>query len=783
MDSKDSKHKWTFNDFVTRVEELSNTPKRFRAVVFKTFLREFEFATNDSEEYGIEVLKDIFFPEGTIFTTPFPDGLLQSLLPTVEPSLADEDKTKIRDDQIQQIIVKMESQPKDQLETPPMFVEVLEKLKSFCHDDLKLHEAIKRLEFIHNFDCLGIEWIIRILTCTVQSKLESDKGKKTMAAEMLKWFNETLEKPLNHISSIIGQKQSPMLLLKMTSGVNDYNTKILKFCGGSFYVETKYDGERFQVHKMRNSYKFFSRNGIDYTEKFGRNSTKEFAEKLHPLFKEDVFHCLLDCEIMVWDRKLQKLIGKNEAASDGVIYDVKNLLESKDDDNRAVSRVLCVFDILHLNGVDLNDWTLSARLRVLDDVFDQDMLSEDLCFLSKYTLTMKRKDFIEYYNQAMEQKLEGIVIKSLYSTYLFGSRAQANGWYKIKPDYGSAHTLDLGIIGVRMDKDNKVHAFNLGALISKDPLKFQYVGAVSGYIKHLDRARLLTLLKGETGYRDNNCPAWVKESFIRDRSIRYIDIKNIVVVEIRASGVMRGQLRFASVVSIRGDKDPIDCDTVKDVEEYEATLRKIVNADNESGFRKRKRKIQIAIPIEFKKFHSTSTNSEARTICCYNIKDSVTPHDLDELTNLGFSFISNLAKDCVCVVTDEPNSFKIKGAIKQNICHIVKGEWLKRCREHAALVAWQDFLAFIFGECNIFFDFRKPEDIVYDCPNATFSLFEDSPDVQRVDDGDENNEDEDFEMVDEAMTIEEELDDVVAADSDPEFLLDGLNMNDGDEEM
>uniref|UniRef100_A0A914YKI0 ATP-dependent DNA ligase family profile domain-containing protein n=1 Tax=Panagrolaimus superbus TaxID=310955 RepID=A0A914YKI0_9BILA len=618
----DSRHKWSFNDFVTRIEELSNTPKRFRAVVFKTFLREFEFATNDSEEYGIEVLKDIFFPDGTIFTTPFPDGLLQSLLPTNEPSLADEDKTKIRDDQIQQIIVKMESHPKDSLQGPPSFEEVLEKLKSFCHDDLKLSEAIKRLEFVHNFDCLGIEWIIRILTCTVQLKLECDRGKKSMAADMHKWFNETMAEPLNRISSIIGEPQSPMLLLKTTSGVNDYNTKILKFCGGSFYVETKYDGERFQVHKMRNSYKFYSRNGIDYTEKFGKNSTKEFAAKIHSLFQQDVAHCVLDCEILVWDRKTKKLIGKNEAASDGKIYDVKNLLESKDDDDRVVSRVLCVFDILHLNGIDLINWTLSARLRVLDDVFDQEMLAEDLCFLSKYTLTMKRKDFIDYYNQAMAQKLEGIVIKSLYSIYLFGSRAQTNGWYKIKPDYGSAHTLDLAIIAVRMDKYNKVHAFDLGALTSKNPLMFKYVGAVSGHIKKLDRDRILTLLKGENGYLTTNETAWVQRSVISDKTIKYVDIKNIVVVEIRASGVMRGQLRFASVVCIRGDKDPIDCNTLKDVEEYEATLRKIVDADKESGFRKRKRVIKSAVPIELKKFHSINTNSEARMICCYNIKDS-----------------------------------------------------------------------------------------------------------------------------------------------------------------
>uniref|UniRef100_A0AC35GDT8 DNA ligase (ATP) n=1 Tax=Panagrolaimus sp. PS1159 TaxID=55785 RepID=A0AC35GDT8_9BILA len=749
----DSKHKWTFNDFVTRVEEFSNAPKRFCAIVFKTLLKEFEFFTNDSEEYGLEVFRDIFFPENTVFMNEFPNGLIRSLLPNNEESVADNDKTKIRDDQIQQIIVKMQSQPKNELSHPPLFEEVFKKLQAFCRDDLKLDEALARLEFVRDFDCLEIEWIFRILTCTVKSKFKCSK------AEMLHWFSEAEAQPLNRISSIIGQPQSPMLLVKTSSGPTDYQ-KILKFCGDSFYVETKYDGERFHVHKMRNNYKFYSRKGADYTEKLGKNSTKEFAAKLHPIFKEDITHCILDCEILVWDRVQKRLVGKNEKASDGVIYDVKNLLESKDEENKAVTRVLCVFDILHLNGVDLIDWTLSARLKILfDDIFNLDMLSEDLLFLSKYTLTTKRKDFLEYYNQAMTQKLEGIVIKSLYSTYLFGSRAQGNGWFKIKPDYGSAHTLDLAIVAIRMDKHDRVQAFELAALASKDPLQFKFVGTVSAHLKRLDRDRLVALLKGDNGLLTNATPPWMKQVFFKDKNIKYVDIKNLVVVEIRASGVMRGALRFPTVVCIRGDKDPIDCDTWKAVEEYEATLRNAIDADNESGFRKRKHQIKTAVPIEYKKFHSSSIDPEARNICCYNIKDSVTPPDLDDLTRLGFNFITNQSKDTVCVVTDEPNSFKIKGVKKKNNVHIVKGDWLKRCHENGALVAW------------------KPEDIIYNCPNATFALFEDSPDVEVLADHDDDN------IEEEEMPVEEEVDDVIANDSDPEILMDGLNMDDTDEEM
>ena len=36
-----------------------------------------------------------------------------------------------------------------------------------------------------------------------------------------------------------------------------------------FYIETKYDGERIQIHRRGGQFKFFSRNGFDFTDDFG----------------------------------------------------------------------------------------------------------------------------------------------------------------------------------------------------------------------------------------------------------------------------------------------------------------------------------------------------------------------------------------------------------------------------------------------------------------------------------------------------------------------------------
>jgi ATP-dependent DNA ligase len=45
----------------------------------------------------------------------------------------------------------------------------------------------------------------------------------------------------------------------------------------------------------------------------------------------------------------------------------------------------------------------------------------------------------------MREGEEGIVVKGQNSFYRPGARAEKNGWFKIKPDYGAQSTLDLAV--------------------------------------------------------------------------------------------------------------------------------------------------------------------------------------------------------------------------------------------------------------------------------------------------------------------------------------------------
>uniref|UniRef100_A0A7E4WBK9 DNA ligase IV n=1 Tax=Panagrellus redivivus TaxID=6233 RepID=A0A7E4WBK9_PANRE len=705
-------HRWTFSEFAGHLKRLSETPRPFFEVAFKTFLAEFTFYAVDINDTLDNHLKDVFqISINSPFAGALPEAILQAHWDKDEVMSLPNDLSKLSDSHFATISAYLHRIDTKPIVPPPdlSFEAVIRNLEAVMNPSLSLSDALETLKFLPSLDDNAIHWAFRILTNNVLKEMKADRPKISdyLSYEVIR------RRSKQNYDDVIGSPQAPMLLTKTSTNPNDYVDKIRKYCGDAFYMETKYDGERLHVHKMRNHYKFFSRKGIDYSHKLGTDSSKEFAAKINGLFIDQVTHVVLDCELLVWDRVTKKLVGKNEKASDGKIYDVKNLLESRDDDTVAVNRTLCVFDVLHLNGTDLLEWTLEARIRLLKSLFKPEALTADTLFLTEHTLTTKRQQFLDYYNNAMKERLEGVVVKSLYSTYRIGSRAQQNGWFKVKPDYSASNTLDLAIVAVR-EKNTRILAFEVAALVSKNPLLFKIVGSVTPFIKRLDKQRLIGLLKRETGdFLDNRCPDWVQRPLTMDKNIRFVHLKCIEVVEVRASGLMRGSLRFPSIVCVRGDKEVLDIDTVKDVEEYEDNLRKAIetNRTDESDTTtirlSRKRRLET-IPSQFRKYDNDpqSQSPDVPVVCPINVT-TVSRAQMEELSQLGLSFCPNFTKTTSVVVTDQPNAFKVKSAINQNLCHVIRADWLKRCIDEAAIVEW------------------KEREVIFSSDNATFNLLED----------------------------------------------------------
>ncbi|XP_049793143.1 DNA ligase 4 isoform X4 [Schistocerca nitens] len=80
-----------------------------------------------------------------------------------------------------------------------------------------------------------------------------------------------------------------------------------------YYIETKHDGERFQIHFMTGTFKYFSRNGFDYTDIYGSNAmTGVLTPLLSKQLQPGVKSFIIDGEMMVWDKNIVAFRSKAE---------------------------------------------------------------------------------------------------------------------------------------------------------------------------------------------------------------------------------------------------------------------------------------------------------------------------------------------------------------------------------------------------------------------------------------------------------------------------------------
>ena len=102
--------------------------------------------------------------------------------------------------------------------------------------------------------------------------------------------------------------------------------------GHEFVLETKFDGERIQVHKEGDKLKLFSRYVLIIVYlahgNFIRNAndcTPIYGEKLIPIINEhvQVAQCILDGELLVWDTIAEKFEDFGKLKTFGTLHTVR----------------------------------------------------------------------------------------------------------------------------------------------------------------------------------------------------------------------------------------------------------------------------------------------------------------------------------------------------------------------------------------------------------------------------------------------------------------------------
>ncbi|XP_039307185.1 DNA ligase 4 isoform X3 [Solenopsis invicta] len=217
-----------------------------------------------------------------------------------------------------------------------------------------------------------------------------------------------------------------------------------------YYVQTKYDGERSQLHMKDGTFKYFTRRGYDITKNsgYGETASSGFLTKIFMRHLNLNCHSfILDGELMAWHKE------KRIFATKGMNLDVKHLSA-----NSHHQPCFIAFDIILHNDILLVDIPYKDRLKLLNDIFTEKEGSLVIC---QSTLISNREELIEAFNIRLRNNDEGIVVKKCNMKYKPNIR-DGNGCYKIKAEGNQPdvwirpeHSIILTIRATEMICSNK----------------------------------------------------------------------------------------------------------------------------------------------------------------------------------------------------------------------------------------------------------------------------------------------------------------------------------------
>ncbi|CRL04761.1 CLUMA_CG017821, isoform A [Clunio marinus] len=313
----------------------------------------------------------------------------------------------------------------------------LEHLSKLTQEDPQ-EEHFKAL--IKRCTCEDLKTIIRLIKHDLKMNCGARHVLDALGPDAYSNFQKTrdLDVILNSYGNKIGKdhksrvkKHSNLQLMTPISPMlaepcKDFE-KAIKKCPDGFYSEIKYDGERVQIHKKNDEFKFFSRN-LKPVMDHKITKLKEFLPKAFPHGND----MILDSEILMVDTLT------------GDPLPFGSLGKHKKEEFASAETCLFIFDCLFFNGNDLTSKPLKERRKFLEDNLT---VIKHRVVLSEYKLLKTKNDLIDMTREVLKKGLEGLVLKGVKSIYEPGKRR----WLKVKKDYlmkgAIADSADLVVLG------------------------------------------------------------------------------------------------------------------------------------------------------------------------------------------------------------------------------------------------------------------------------------------------------------------------------------------------
>lgn len=282
--------------------------------------------------------------------------------------------------------------------------------------------------------------------------------------------------------------------------------------GTDWIHETKYDGYRTSALLNKKSVKLYTRNGLDWTEKYG--AIRDELKKLKAV------NAILDGEICVLD--------------DNGVTSFSMLQAALSDGNSSVLKYF-VFDLLFLDGEDLRDRPLEERKIILKKLL-RSLKAKKIVFSEHI-----RAQGAEMFKLACQEGLEGIISKDRTATYHPGRNAD---WQKIK----CSQRQEL-VIGGYTDPEGSRAGFGalLMGIFEKGHLR--YVGRVGTGFTDKSLARLHSKLKKletkKTPFTDGSPKSKAHIHWVKPQLVAEVEFRGWTADDI---------IRHASFAGLREDK-------------------------------------------------------------------------------------------------------------------------------------------------------------------------------------------------------------------------------------
>ncbi|XP_049609405.1 DNA ligase 4 [Syngnathus scovelli] len=566
------------------------------------------------------------------------------------------------------------------------------------------------LHLITQSSALEQKWLIRMILKDMKLGISKETVLQVFHPDAAELYNvntdlskvcEQLHDPAVSLSDVsIGLFSAFKPMLAAVANIGNVEKKM----GNSpFYIETKLDGERIQLHKDGDVYKYFSRNAFEYTQQFGASPLEgSLTPHIHNVFQKHVVNCILDGEMMAYNPTAKTFMQK------GNKFDIKRLM-----DDSELQTCFCVFDVLFVNSQKLGKETLKKRYEILQTIFTP--LTGRIHLVQKME-ARSTQDVVNSLNDAIDQREEGIMVKDPSSFYKPDKRGE--GWLKIKPEYvgGLMDELDVLIVGGYWGKGRRggMMSHFLCAVAEapkpgEKPSVFHSLCRIgSGYTMKELYDLGLKLAKHWKVYRKNDPPANILCA--TEKPEVYIEPRNSVILQVKAAEIVVSDmyktnctLRFPRIEKIRDDKEWHQCITLAELEQFRGKASgKLFSRHLDiaaAGQPQRKRpklpaKPKKAVSDLYKQQDLSGVTKETDMFedvefCILNGMEDHPKAELEKgVARCGGIVVQNPGPDTYCVIAGLEN-MRVKNLILSNQHDVVRASWLLECLEQKGFVPWQ----------------------------------------------------------------------------------------------